>query len=57
MVITRNAQKGTFTIEKNGTTYETVSLSNLEFSEMEYYTENDWKDFLRTQDGSYIIKD
>ncbi len=54
---TANQSKRTFTIRKNypdGTIlkYRTGPMSKEEFENCEMNTENDWKDFLRT-DGSY----
>lgn len=54
--ITSNKMKRTFTIVKPcGSKYRTISLSKNEFNEMEYNTQNDWVDFLKSNSGSYIV--
>ena len=54
--VTSNVKNRTFTIKKNGTTYRTGKFSKPEFEELEYNTQNDWSNFLRTQDFYYQVK-
>ena len=53
MKITSNKSKRTFTIRKEGAKFRTLKMSQNEFDECEYNTTEDWKYFLRTQDGNY----
>lgn len=54
--VTSNVKNRTFTIKKNGTTYRTGKFSKPEFEELEYNTQNDWANFLRTQDNYSKVK-
>jgi hypothetical protein len=54
--VTSNVKNRTFTIKKNGTTYRTGKFSKPEFKELEYNTQNDWANFLRTQDNYSKVK-
>lgn len=38
------------------TTYRTSELSEEEFEELDYNTESDWEDFLRTDQSYYVVK-
>tara|TARA_R100001198_G_C5177101_1_gene175353 strand:+ start:532 stop:708 length:177 start_codon:yes stop_codon:yes gene_type:complete len=53
MKITSNKSKRTFTIRKEDSKFRTLQMSQNEFDECEYNTTEDWKYFLRTQDGNY----
>jgi hypothetical protein len=53
MTITSNKSKRTFTIRKESAKFRTLQMSQNEFDECECNTNEDWKDFLRTQIGSY----
>ncbi len=57
---TANESAKTFDITKTWndgtvTTYRTCELSKEEFEDMEYYTEDDWQYFLRTDQSYYTI--
>lgn len=54
--VTSNVKNRTFTIKKNGITYRTGKFSKPEFEELEYNTQNDWANFLRTQDNYSKVK-
>ena len=49
--VTSNKQKRTFTIRTESMKYRTEQFSRIEFSDMEYNTDSDWVDFLKT--GNY----
>ena len=54
-----NKSKRTFTIrtyegDELISKYRTLDFPKDVFQDMEFYTENDWKNFLRTQNGSYF---
>ena len=53
MKIKSNKSKRTFTIRKESAKFRTLEMSKNEFDECECNTNEDWKDFLRTQNGSY----
>ena len=53
MKITSNKSRRTFTIRKESTKFRTLEMSRDEFNECDNNTNEDWKDFLRTQGGSY----
>ena len=53
MKINPNQSKKTFTIKSNGNKFRTVKMSKAEFKELECNTENDWRNFLKTENGSY----
>lgn len=38
------------------TTYRTDELSEEEFEDLDYNTEGDWEDFLRTDQSYYVVK-
>ncbi len=54
--ITSNKSKKTFTIYKNGSKYRTNPVEKFDFEEMEYWTENDWKDYLKKSEDYYLVK-
>ena len=58
---TANESTKTFDITKTwndgtGTTYRTSELSEEEFEDLDYNTESDWEDFLRTDQSYYVVK-
>ena len=58
---TANKETKTFDITKTWndgtvTTYRTGELSEEEFEELDYNTESDWADFLRTDQSYYVVK-
>ena len=53
MKITSNKSKRTFTIRKESAKFRTLEMSRDEFNECNNNTNEDWKDFLRTQSGNY----
>ena len=56
MKISSNKSKRTFTIWTKYAKYRTFKFSKLEFEEADFFwTENDWKQFLRT-DYYYKVK-
>lgn len=60
IVVKANQSKRTFTINtyvngKFSEKYRTIKFSKEEFSENEYNTENDWKEFLKGSDY-YSVK-
>lgn len=57
---TPNRSRRTFTIRslENGKTvakYRTLPLPADEFEDMEYNTENDWRNFLRTNQNYFVV--
>ena len=38
------------------TTYRTSELSEEEFEDLDYNTESDWENFLRTDQSYYVVK-
>lgn len=58
---TANEETKTFDITKTWndgtvTTYRTSELSEEEFEDLDYNTESDWEDFLRTDQSYYVVK-
>ena len=51
-----NKWKRTFTIRTDSAKYRTCKFSKEDFQENEMNTENDWKNFLRTEGFYYLIK-
>ena len=47
MKATANKSARTYTLRFDGNKYRTVRMSKEEFDNAYYYTENDWKNFLR----------
>lgn len=52
--IRSNKRKRIYTIFINGCRYRTLKLTATEFKEMYYFTEADWRYWLRTNDYYYI---
>ena len=52
---TPNYSKRTFTLRVDGKKYRTVRLNKEEFETCEYNTQNDWEQFLRSDDY-YLVK-
>lgn len=48
MKVTSNKTKRTYTIVLNGNKYRTTELSKEEFEELDYNTESDWINYIRT---------
>jgi hypothetical protein len=55
MKITSNKSARTFTIKNETATYRTFKMSKQEFDSCQYNTENDWKQFLKS-DEYYKVK-
>jgi len=55
MKTTSNKSARTYTIRVNGNKYRTLQMSKQEFDSAYYWSENDWKQFLKT-DEYYTIK-
>jgi len=55
MKTTSNKSARTYTIRVNGNKYRTLQMSKQEFDSAYYWTDNDWKQFLKT-DEYYSIK-
>ena len=55
MKTTSNKSARTYTIRVNGNKYRTLQMSKQEFDSAYYWSENDWKLFLKT-DEYYSIK-
>jgi hypothetical protein len=55
MKTTSNKSAKTYTIRVNGNKYRTLQMSKQEFDSAYYWTDNDWKQFLKT-DEYYSIK-
>lgn len=53
--ITANYSKRTFTIRVEGCKYRTYKMDKEEFESAQYWTGNDWADFLKT-DNYYLVK-
>lgn len=47
---TPNRSKRTFTIRTGYAKYRTLKMSKEEFESAEFWTENDWKQFLKTDE-------
>jgi hypothetical protein len=52
---TANFSKRTFTIRKNGSKYRTYPMSQQEFNECINMTQNDWQQFLKSNEY-YSVK-
>jgi hypothetical protein len=50
MKITSNKSKRHYTINVGYATYRTLSMDKIEFESAYYWTENDWKQFLKTDE-------
>ena len=51
--VTSNQSKRHFTIYSNGVKFRTLPMSREEFENAEFWTANDWQDFLRRNSGAY----
>lgn len=51
---TSNKSKRTFTITLNGNKYRTLPMTRKEFEEATYWSETDWKNFLKTNQYTII---
>lgn len=50
-----NKSKRTYTLRLDGNKYRTIPMSKEEFENAYYWTDNDWKQFLKT-DEYFIVK-
>ena len=48
--VSANKSKKTFTIRTNGSKYRTLPMSKEEFEHAQYWTGNDWMQFLKTDE-------
>ena len=55
MKVTSNKSARTFTIKNETAKYRTFKMSKQEFESAYYWTENDWKQFLKS-DEYYKVK-
>ena len=55
MKATQNKSARTYTLRVNGSKYRTTRMSKQEFENAYYWTENDWNQFLKT-DEYYKVK-
>lgn len=53
--VSANENKRTFTIDKDGTKYETFPMEPVEFEDAWFNTEIDWKNFLKTSEEYKVI--
>lgn len=53
--VTPNKSQRTFTIRRQGIKFRTLQMSREEFDSAEYWTGQDWSNFLKT-DEYYIVK-
>lgn len=53
-IISRNDEERTIVFKCNGITYETIPLSEDDYEGSDYWTGNDWAQFMKTDE--YIIK-
>lgn len=53
--VTPNKSQRTFTIRRQGIKFRTLQMSKEEFNSAEYWTGQDWSNFLKT-DEYYIVK-
>ncbi len=56
MKATANYSAKTFTIRLSYAKYRTFKMSNQDFQSCLHNTENDWKQYLATEDDYYIVK-
>jgi len=56
MKITSNKQFRTFTIYANGNKYRSNPCSLTEFQDRQYWSENDWKEFLNNSKDYYVVR-
>ena len=55
MKTTSNKSARTYTIRVNGSKYRTFQMSKQEFDSAYYWAENDWRQFLKTNEY-YVVK-
>lgn len=53
--VTPNKSQRTFTIRRQGIKFRTLQMSREEFDSAEYWTGQDWSNFLKTNEY-YIVK-
>lgn len=53
--VTPNKSQRTYTLRKEGVKFRTLQMSREEFDSAEYWTGQDWSNFLKT-DEYYIVK-
>ena len=53
--VTPNKSQRTFTIRRQGIKFRTLQMSKEEFNSAEYWTGQDWSNFIKT-DEYYIVK-
>ena len=53
--VTPNKSQRTYTIRRQGIKFRTLQMSREEFDSAEYWTGQDWSNFLKT-DEYYIVK-
>ena len=53
--VTPNKSQRTFTIRRQGIKFRTLQMSREEFDSADYWTGQDWSNFLKT-DEYYIVK-
>ena len=53
--VTPNKSQRTFTIRRQGIKFRTLQMSREEFNSADYWTGQDWSNFLKT-DEYYIVK-
>lgn len=53
--VTANKSQRTYTLRKEGVKFRTLQMSREEFDSAEYWTGQDWSNFLKT-DEYYIVK-
>jgi hypothetical protein len=50
MKATANNSARTYTLRVDGSKYRTIKMSKEEFENAYYFTENDWRNFLKTNE-------
>lgn len=48
--VSRNVSKRTYTIRTNGAKYRTYPMSREDFNAADFWTGNDWNNFLKSED-------
>lgn len=56
IMVSANRSKRSFTIRTGSAKYRTYSMCKRDFEDCEYYTANDWQNFLNSFGGYYIVK-
>jgi hypothetical protein len=54
--VSANKSKRTFTIITNGTKYKTIAMTKDEFNQAEYFTANDWDNFLQKTWEYFVVR-